>query len=553
MKRLSDRNKYLLASILSGIIFWVSWPPLPFLPLLLVAFVPVLWMEWDISKKTPLQSRGRIFLYSYISFLIWNASTTLWLWNASPAGSVFAVLANSAFMSTVILIYHISKSHLGKNWGWLTLISTWITYEFLHHRWELTWSWLSLGNAPAIYPAWIQWYEYTGIFGGSLLILLVNILSFSLIKHFYFEKNPSQQWKAKLWLKVIGLSLVLILPTLLSFYTGNRIDIKGTDLRVVAIQPNIDPNNEKFPGDKNFIPYDLQLERLINLSKQGVDGQTDYLIWPETAIPGGMDVENLNKFEQIQKTRLLTDQYPNLTLITGIDGYMIYGKEKKSVTARYMEDRGFYFDYFNSAIQLSDSGQTDFYHKSKLVPGVERMPYPGIFSFLETLTIDLGGISGSLGLQNTRDVFFRDSIGIAPVICFESVFGEYVGDYVKNGANAIAVITNDGWWGNTAGHKQHLYFSSLRAIETRKPVIRAANTGISAIIDYKGNITDRTEYWEPGFLKGTITANEYITLYTKHGDLIGRTALLITIISVLITFVSIRTKRFHFRMTKLKN
>jgi len=117
-------------------------------------------------------------------------------------------------------------------------------------------------------------------------------------------------------------------------------------------------------------------------------------------------------------------------------------------------------------LQLNKEG-ISYYHKSKLVPGVERMPFPTLFKPLESLAINLGGTMGSLGIQNERTVFYSHNkkARIAPVICYESAYSDFVSDYVENGANLIFIITNDGWWENTPGHRQHLAYSRLRAIE----------------------------------------------------------------------------------------
>jgi len=170
------------------------------------------------------------------------------------------------------------------------------------------------------------------------------------------------------------------------------------------------------------------------------------------------------------------------------------------------------------------------------------MPYPGILGLLGGLAIDLGGISGSLGEQDSREVFFNsDSVGIAPVICYESVYGDYVAEYVRNGAEAIFIITNDGWWSNSAGHVQHLQYASLRAIETRRDIARSANTGISAFINRRGDIEQPTSYWEPAVITKNIQLNSEVTFFVRYGDYIGRVACFLAIFFVLMTFVRKKT------------
>ncbi len=200
--------------------------------------------------------------------------------------------------------------------------------------------------------------------------------------------------------------------------------------------------------------------------------------------------------------------------------------EELTVTARYLQRENFYYDAYNSAIQIDTSNYIPIYHKSKLVVGVEKMPYPKLFKLLGNVILDLGGTTGSRATQDYRGTFKHpvSDMKVAPVICYESVYGEYVTDYIKNGANFIFVITNDGWWGNTPGFKQHLTYSSLRAIETRRSVARSANTGISAFINQRGEILNRTQWWVRDAIKNNIKANNELTFYVKYGDYIGRLA-----------------------------
>ena len=144
------------------------------------------------------------------------------------------------------------------------------------------------------------------------------------------------------------------------------------------------------------------------------------------------------------------------------------------------------------------------------------------------------------GFQEFRETFSspQDGTRVAPVICWESVFGEYVSDYVgEAGANFLFIITNDGWWKDTPGHRQHNSFASLRAIENRRSVARSANTGISSLIDQRGVELARIGWWERSGLRGTLNKNDHITFYVKHGVFLGRIAVLMTVILLLYSIV----------------
>ena len=119
--------------------------------------------------------------FSFLTFLLFNVFTTYWVYYASEFGAISAVIANSFFMSLVMLLFFWAKRVLGVRIGYFSLITFWLTFEYIHLNWDLSWPWLTLGNCFSESLFLINWYEYTGVLGGSLWILLVNILVFELI------------------------------------------------------------------------------------------------------------------------------------------------------------------------------------------------------------------------------------------------------------------------------------------------------------------------------------------------------------------------------------
>ncbi|MBE0653559.1 MAG: apolipoprotein N-acyltransferase, partial [Bacteroidales bacterium] len=208
-----------------------------------------------------------------------------------------------------------------------------------------------------------------------------------------------------------------------------------------------------------------------------------------------------------------------------------------------------YYDSFNSALQIDTSGNIPVYHKSELVVGVEKMPYTKYLGFLQKLMLRLGGTFRSHGTQENRETFTspQDSLKVGAVICYESIFGEFVTEYITEaGANFIFVITNDGWWGNTPGYVQHNSFSALRAIENRRSIARSANTGISSFFNQKGEMLQNLGWWERSAIKETLNANDELTFYSKHGDFTGRMAVFAGIILLLYTLTRILMSKKAF-------
>ncbi|MFN5921205.1 MAG: apolipoprotein N-acyltransferase, partial [Bacteroidota bacterium] len=124
-------------------------------------------------------------------------------------------------------------------------------------------------------------------------------------------------------------------------------------------------------------------------------------------------------------------------------------------------------------------------------------------------------------------------VSVAPVICYESVYGEYVSEYIRKGANLICIITNDGWWGNTPGYRQHFDYAKLRAIETRRYVVRSANTGISGFIDDRGQAMQQSGWWQPAVLRQKVQLNSSLTFYVRYGDYIGTIAVVMLFLKLL--------------------
>ncbi|HSY76741.1 MAG TPA: apolipoprotein N-acyltransferase, partial [Bacteroidia bacterium] len=313
-----------------------------------------------------------------------------------------------------------------------------------------------------------------------------------------------------------------IVISLLLFYTYKEI---GTPVEVIVVQPNIDPYNEKFAGSSNAIPYPQQFARLLSLSESKRTANTRFILWPETALPANLNEDELIEDPLVKKLQ----QYAvknNVSILTGIDSYRFMNEQHKTITASKADTKNIYYDVYNAALLVNPDYTLGIYHKSRLVPGVESLPYPQIFGFV---TESLGGIVQPVGVDSVPKTLFNPSkVGVAPVICYESIFGEYVSGYSQRGADFIGIITNDGWWGNTPGHIQHFEYARLRAVEQRKSVARAANTGISGFINQRGEILQKNAYWIRDVLKESIKANNTLTFYAKHGDYIGFYALILS-------------------------
>ncbi len=480
--------------------------------------------------------------YALLTFALFVTLTTWWVYWATWTGIVASVIVNGGYMTLTFLVFHRVRRKLGDRLGYASLVIFWLAFEFLYLRAQVNFPWIVLGNGFANDVMLIQWYEWTGALGGSLWVLVMNVLVFKLVKGWRaksasgakaLRSQPAANRKRISW--VVGL---LVLPMLLSLIRYLSYEEKEDPYEMVVLQPNIDPF-EKF----GVIPQEQQMEFLLHIADSLVTTNTDYIIGPETFInpPPALWLSLIDQHPQVLKLQAFLKAYPKAKLVIGASTYKLY-KEPSEFTStsqpyRRGPDR---YDYFNSALQLDASGEIPVYHKSMLVTGVEKMPHKELLSFLENLVVELGGTMRGNGTQEFRETFAspQDGTRVAPVICWESVFGEYVTDYVSDaGANFLFIITNDGWWKNTPGHRQHNSYARLRAIETRRSVARSANTGISSLIDQRGVELARIGWWERSGIRGTLNKNDQITFYVKHGDYLGRIAVLLTVILLLYSIV----------------
>ena len=508
----------LFLALLSGIILAFSWPEIGIFPFLFFAFFPLLMVEYELNNSTYKKKGRKVFWYSFLAFFIFNVITTYWVYHATLFGAIAAFIINTTLMSTAFWLFHKVKSATTNRLGYLSFIVLWISIEYLHLNWELSWPWLTLGNAFANVPDIVQWYEFTGFLGGSLWVLFINMLFFSL----YISTDKKKA--------MILPFLFLFLPLFISYNMCLNFETENEDtLKVLIVQPNIDPYTDKFN-----VGYVKQLDDFISLSKTKLTSETQLLIGPETALLEGIWENKLEETYSVRKFRELQKEFPNLNIIVGATTYKMFAHgEQKTTTARQVRNENTYYDAYNSAIFIPDSGLVEVYHKTKLVPGVEQMPFPYILDPLAKLAVDLGGISGSLGSSNSLHNFKVDGVNVRPLICYESIYGEMNYQY----SALIAIITNDGWWKNTAGHKQHLSYANLRAIEQRKAIVRSANTGVSAVISPNGKVLQETNWDESICIAADVKLNSKSTFYAQFGNYIGRLSVFVAFILLIVTFV----------------
>lgn len=500
--------------------------------LALFGFVPLLMMERYAAKN----GVKRFWMWHYSAFVLWNALTTFWVCWATVGGGIFAVLANSLQMSLIFGLFRLSKKKLGGALPYIFLATMWIAWERAYFDAQISWPWLVLGNAFARSSGLAQWYEYTGTLGGSLWIWACNLAVFGFIVA--LRDGLAVKWNAKARIaSVTGLVLLFAGPAVTSAVIGARYqEVSEGSQDVLICQPNLDPY-QKF----QFLNQSQQNAVLLEVAEKGLAGRTGssplLVIAPETftndIVVGAYETSpTWRSFVQFLNV------HPGTEMLFGASAREYYADPEPRDPCDYKLDQGGWIQSHNSALTLKADGSTEIFHKSKLVVGVEMTPYPKVILPLARL---LGASIGRCVGQPEVSLLHSFGVPFGCAVCYESIFGEYCTEYVRKGAKFLTVITNDAWWGNTPGYRQHLSYSALRAIELRRDIARCGNTGISCFIDQKGRILERGPWWKEATLEGSVNFNSRVTFFAEHGDITGRVctfAFLLLLLALIVRFLT---------------
>ncbi|MEL7834961.1 apolipoprotein N-acyltransferase [Fodinibius sp. Rm-B-1B1-1] len=508
--RQSWDNSWLL-SVTAGLLLGLSYPPVPLPFLIFIAFLL-------IFRIVDLSDSAREAAYKvYPAFLIWNIITTYWLVMATVAGGVAAILANAAVMTIPIMLqYKVQRTKLSP---WLIALfqtAFWLSYEYLHHLWDLAWPWLAVGNAWANMPQLVQYISVTGYWGISFWVIFATALC-----HQYLKK-PKQSTR------FVAIAVLLIFPlwSILISALGKATESKETH-EVVVVQPNFDSyeSNGGFPSARQANSH------LLSLTDSVITDKTNLIVWPENAVQN--QVLNIDGYRPAsdQAKNQLTNyvQKQQTTLITGATFFEFYEDEIPALP--HADQRGPYLA-FNAALGFYPNRQMQAYRKHNLVPIVERIPFVHFLNAIDVFGwVDWNQIQG-YGKGYLANQFSVNGTQTPALICYDSVFPNWILNYVRNGAGYLTIITNDGWWGNTSGHSQHFAYARLRAIEFDRWIVRSANNGISGIIAPDGSVKVETPYWKTTAFNYKVPVLTSQTWYVRLGDWLPYLMIIISAIGI---------------------
>lgn len=491
----------------------------------LTAFVPLFLMADTFVRE----GRRHTFLLYYAAFLLFNILTTWWIWNVSAVGAVAAIILNALQMAAIFALSVRAGKAIGRVPSLLFFAVFWTAWEHIYYEIEISWPWLALGNSFAGSIKCVQWYEILGTTGGTFWILLCNIAIFLAI--------TTEGQRRKKICSAIAISLIAI-PLIASFLRYRTFSEQGEKMEIAVIQPNVDPF-----GKYGVIRQDSLDRLLIRLTDETVTPSTKLVVTPET-FTYGIDIDNPTGHPSISAYLDYLRSKGDLKMLLGALSTRFYTTAlKPTKSARHIGERKWY-DAYNTAMVLDSSGVLGSYFKSKLVPGVEIVPYSNVLTFFGPLLEFFGGSATSYATQDNMEAIpCGDGLKVGAMICYESIYGDYSRDAVKDGAGFMAVMTNDGWWGDTPGYRQHFNYAALRAVEYRRDVIQAANTGTSGLINQRGDIVLSTEWWTEHAFTAQVHYRTDVTPFAQYGDVVGRLCS-IAFILCLIAICFSKGKRF---------
>ncbi|MCF6352385.1 MAG: apolipoprotein N-acyltransferase [Cyclobacteriaceae bacterium] len=388
-------------------------------------------------------------------------------------------------MPMPFLLWFLGSRHL--NYKIFHFIFIWLTFEYIHFHWSLSWPWLTFGHIFGAAPQVVQWYEFTGVLGGTLWVLVVGYFIYS-----YFNTSNTKQ-------NLLYLILVIALPLIISYWLNNKDKTQiGTTLKVSVVQTGFALNDSIYYSNFNKIKY------LTSKFRLDIPKNVDYILLPEFALGDSIMLTNIRTSMEVELLKKYLTKYHSLNT------RMILGLE----LSEYQKNTNTKFKY-NALIEIDYQGLKNVYVKNKYIPFQERTPYG--FGFLNIS-------SEEYSRANTpTQKFYNKQLNFNPIlaICYESIYGYYLNSQVKPTPSAIFMFSSEAFLNNSVGVEQYFNISKLRAIELRREIARSSNMGYSAIIDSKGSIKRLSNKENFEIINGVIHANDSLTFYAKYGDYIG--------------------------------
>lgn len=513
-------RKYLM---LSGVLFALGFSPIPLPITLFFALIPFL--KVIETRNTLAEVNRASFLMSFtasIFALYWVGGYTEGKDPFLMIGGLLLFFINTIAFLIPTTLYYIVRKNFKSTIAFLLFPFFWVFYEYLYTLTDWSFPWLNIGNGMSNFTAYIQIAGIVGSYGISLFVVAINVFLFLVYRDVREKKKLSALYS-------LAAILLIVVPLIYGAITLSSFREKARSIKVGVVQPNLDPY-DKWAGES----LDPIFQSYIDASQELYKQKIDLLIWPETALPVYI-VEPVyaSYWSAIRK---MTDS-SGIPLLTGMPDLRIFKPaDKKPHDVKHSRVTGVYYATYNAIYLLNPNTESlQRYGKIKLVPFGERVPFVDQIPMLGDLMRWGVGLSGwnvgeELTVFNTQLPGRKDSVKVGGVVCYESIYPDQVAKLTSLGAQLLVVVTNDSWYGNTSGPYQHRDYAKMRAVENKRYVIRAANGGISCVIDPCGRIISQTKMYEKTTYTGEVYASGATTFYTNHPHMITTLCTLIGLV-----------------------
>lgn len=507
-------------AILSGILMNLGWPDNDFYPLLFIGLIPLF---FAIDQLELMASKWKLLLLFFIVFcshIVWTGMSLRWLHETSPKTYQVAIVIDALTLSLILSPLFLIKKYAGEKLKWVYFVAAWMTMEYFNQHWMLGAPYFILGSGFGKAPELIQCYEFIGIEGGSIFLLMTNIAGYKLLK------NTLKRESVK---KSIVLLSIGLFPFVFSLFLGNSVDeFKQEKIKVVAVHSFLDTYHD----DSHKYPQ-RSVERLWDITKKAQLDNVELVVWPETIISNMGWLNNIVNEGAYKSLSDKLKEFPQLSVCLGGYGFSLAKDGAVDPYAAFDEKRKFYYQAHNVAITMNNGSIWPIRSKEIFIPFQERIPFLETLPFLKNFA-DIVGSNTMVSPYTKGSNIHRTIKGskFVPVLCFESTYPLRMASNAEE-SDFIAILANENWNKDLSGSEQYLYSNVGMAIQSRTSIVRSSNSGISAIINSYGEIVGRRKGKDIGVIEADILPKEELTFYESISGLLYKLSSFIFVASLI--------------------
>lgn len=481
---------------------YFAWPNNGIFPLLFVGFIPLLFALKTLSKSNTTFIYGKAFGLIFLTFFVWSSFSLIWLYRTAIDSHFLTATLTAFNYSLFLAFFPFIYKKTGKYYALIYFASALLLVDWISQVFLLATPYFNLGLGLGQSPWLIQHYTWIGIEGGSLWIILTNILLFNLISE--------KKYTLKALSPLAFLVLVMPISSIIIYQLPN--DDNSKESIITLHHTNMDPSTSKTFEDPTSVIDELFESTFNNLTEI-----PDVVVWPETVIIRLGWLHKIEREPVILRLKTKLKDFPNTIVVFGAIGFSeAKNKAIDSKYATYVPEGNYYYNTHNVAVTVSANSRTLIKSKEKFIPFHERIPYINTLPFLTNLVSAVGTRAMFTPFKGGNPITtdFKGN-NYESVLCYESLFALYMAKKSTKKIGAFIVHANEHWLKDQAGSEQYLYENVAIAVQGGKPLLRSSNSGVSAIINQKGDIISPIIGRVNKNITSKISLNYNTTLYSK--------------------------------------